>query len=198
MLKKQFYFVAVLLIACLGCTGSSSVQIPKMNASDVGAAALKQYDANNDGKIVGKELTACPGVLSRLKYIDTDHDQAISSDEITARIQQWQKMKIGLTLLRCTVTFRGQPLQNARVTLEPEAFLGNTIAPGEGVTNQAGYTSIKQVENDLPGMPLGFYKIKITSDTTQVPATYNENTTLGVEIAPGSIGGTNNIQLNLQ
>ena len=198
MSKNLFCLVALLSTVCLGCMGPSRVHAPKIDASGAGTAAIEQYDTNKDGKIAGEELNACPALRSALKRIDTDGDQAISAEEITARIEKWQASKLGLTSARCSVTFRGQPLPNAKVTLEPEAFLGEAIVAGEGTTGQSGSASIKQPESKLPGMPLGFYKIKITSDSMQVPAIYNDNTVLGVEIAPDNMEIENGILLNLK
>lgn len=198
MSKKLFGLVALFLVVCIGCGGPSRVHAPEINASAAGTAALEQYDTNKDGKIAGEELNASPALRSAIQRVDTDGDQAISADEITARVEKWQESKLGLTSARCTVQFRGQPLPNAKVVFEPEAFLGEAIIAGEGITGQTGSASIKQPENKLPGMPLGFYKVKVTSDSMQIPVIYNENTTLGVEIASDNNDVESGIQFNLR
>ena len=198
MRKISFCIATLLTTLCFGCSGPSRVHAPKINASAAGATALEQYDTDKDGKIAGEELKASPALFSALKRTDANGDQAISVEEITARIEKWQASKLGLTSARCSITFRGQPLPNAKIVFEPEAFLGDAIKPGEGTTGQTGFASIKQPENKLPGMPLGFYNIKITSGSMQIPAIYNENTILGVEIAPDNMDIENGILLNLK
>ena len=198
MSRPLFCLATLLLTIHLGCSGPSRVQAPSINAAGAGTAALEKYDTNQDGKIAGEEINASPALLSALKRIDTDGDQAISAEEITARIEKWQAGKIGLTSARCVVTYRGQPLPNAKVVFEPESFLGDAIKAGEGTTGQTGNTSIKQPENKLPGMPLGFYNVKVTSDSMQIPVTYNDSTILGAEIAPSNPESAVGFRFNLK
>jgi hypothetical protein len=198
MSKKSSCLTALLIIFFIGCGGPSRVHAPKMDASAAGAAAMEQYDTNQDGKIAGDELNACPALRTAIQRVDINGNQGVSADEITARIEKWQESKLGLTSVRCIITFRGRPLPNAKIVFEPEAFLGENIASGEGTTGRTGIASIKQPKNKFPGMPLGFYKIKVTSDHMQIPAIYNENTLLGIEIASDNPDMGSGFQFNLE
>lgn len=198
MSEKLFCLIAILSVVCLGCTGPDRVYAPKIDASAAGEAAIEQYDTNQDGTIAGEELNACPALLAALQRVDTDGDRAISAEEITARIEKWQASKTGLAGAQCKVKFRERPLANAKVVFEPEAFLGENLKVGEGVTNSNGLVSLKQVDNDKPGMPLGFYKVKITSDSIPIPANYNENTMLGIEVFVDSPERDSEITFNLR
>ncbi len=70
-------------------------------------------------------------------------------------------------------------------------------------TNDEGSAAVSMAAEDLAdprytGVACGWYKIRITSDTTEIPAQFNTNTTLGCEIttdAHWSHKGT--IQLDL-
>ena len=184
---RGFAFSA-LLLASGGCSTAPSRVVPQQPDSQSSTAALAQYDENKDGQLDDKELAKAPGVKAALKKLDTNQDGKISADEITARLQAWSKSKTGRMTISCVVTRGGQPVAGASVHFVPEKFLGGQLKTGEGVTNQAGNASIS-VPNDkegLPGLSPGFYRVEITKSGEQIPAAYNTETTLGVEVAGDS------------
>jgi hypothetical protein len=57
--------------------------------------------------------------------IDNDTSRDLDQAEVAERVKVWKGMLTGMTSVACHVTLNGQPLAGAKVTLEPEAFLGD-------------------------------------------------------------------------
>ena len=115
-------------------------------------------------------------------------DNAISAEEIDARIRQWRESKVGLMQVACHVQLDGMPLANAKVVFDPEPFLGSVLKQATGQTTQDGTAVMSLAKEHLPnpsgtGVACGWYKIRVTCDQKQIPARYNSDTTLGCEVA---------------
>ena len=201
-LRSSFaVLVCVPVLISFGCSGTPSrVHAPSIDADAAGKAAMEQYDTNKDGKVAGDELRAAPSLQAALGKLDMDGDRAVSAEEVTARIQAWQKSKTGLMPVTCTVIFQGRPLGGATVVFEPEAFLGGNVKACQGTTNQQGRASMKipDSEDNYPGGAPGLYVIKITSSNAQIPAKYNTQSVLGAEVADDSATALNGVNLNLK
>jgi len=174
-----------------GCSGRPApVLPPKIDASAAGAAAVKTYDANDDGTLDAAELEKCPGILGAMNRYDADGDGKVAASEIADRIRQWEAEAVGNMSYSCAVTLDDEPLVGATVEIIPEEFLGPNVKPASGVTNVAGFASLAIAKEDLPadqqrlrGVQPGVYKVRITHPTKPIPARYNTDTTLGQEIA---------------
>ena len=167
-----------------GCSGRPSrVHPPSINASAAGPAAMEQYDTNKDGKVAGDELQKAPSLRDAIVRLDKNKDGGVSADEVTAMIEDWQTMKIGLMSLSCRVNYRGQPLVGASVVFEPEKFLGENVKACQGTVDQTGMVSLKIPDNELPGVAPGLYLVRITSAQVKLPPAYNEQTVLGLEVS---------------
>lgn len=183
------------LLAGWGCSwgGPSRVKPPSIDASAAGTAAVKQYDTDGDGLIGGAELDKAPALKSAIKNLDTiAPDGKVSADEVTARIESWQKDKLGKMSLNCKVTRRGRPLEGATVTFVPEEFLGDQMPTATGVTGAGGWAVISvpldpDKPNDPPGLPPGLYRVQVTHEKMKVSPKFNTQTTLGVEVAQDNI-----------
>ena len=70
--------------------------------------------------------------------------------------------------------------------LVPESFLGDTLQPGEGTTNDRGMAKPVTVgaPAGLPGVEFGIYRVRITHPEIDIPARYNLETELGLELSP--------------
>ena len=91
-----------------GCSRAPSrVKPPSIDAKAAGAAAMAQYDANNDGKVDAAELEKAPGLKAALANLDQNNDKAVDADEVTRRIQAWQELKTVLTPVMTTSRSRG-------------------------------------------------------------------------------------------
>lgn len=86
-------------------------------------------------------------------------------------------------------SFKGRPLADAKVRLVPEPFLADLLGVAEGVTNSNGTAALKIASRTRTGAPFGYYRLEVTSDKVKIPAKYNTETTLGVELSP-TIDGT--------
>jgi hypothetical protein len=185
--------VAVAMLPLASCSrGPAAVRPPEIDPADAGSQALELYDTDADGVIAGEELDKAPGLKAALARVDTSGDGGASADEIAARIAKWQETRAGLMAFSYQVTLDGAPLGGARVTFEPESFLGEAILPAEGETSDFG-TGGASIAKDKrpsptspPGMHLGMYRVRITKNAggkELVPARYNEQTILGQEVA---------------
>jgi len=186
---------ALPLVLVASCTyGPSRIEPPSISPSGSADQALEMYDANDDGYLAGEELDKVPGLKAAIETLDTDKDGKVSERDIAARIETWQSTRLGLLPLTLTVTINGRPLQDATVTFEPEAFLGNEIKPASSKTDEFGGgapTVPKELRPDPErtpaGVALGFYRVKISkvvNGKETIPRKYNEETFLGQEVAP--------------
>jgi hypothetical protein len=171
------------LVYC-GCTRAPSrVHPPGIDAGAAGPAAMQEYDKDKDGKVAGAELAAAPSLSAAIGNLDKDGDKAVSAEEVTKRIEAWQETRLGLTPVMVTVRYQGRPLAGANVVFEPEAFLGADIKASNGTADENGVAVLSIPNSDLPGIPAGLYKVKITKEGMNLPAKYNSMTTLGAEVA---------------
>ncbi len=185
----------------VGCGNSSpSAVLPDLPDASAASKAMELYDTNHDGFLDAQELEKAPGLKVAIKQVDTNHDGKISEQEIADRIQSWADSKLGRTRVLCRVTRKGKPLTGAKVVFAPEPFLGGTFQPGSGTTDVRGSALISSPYPQDPavkGMPPGFYRVEVTKDGESIPAKYNRETCLGVEIAHGSEGLENGIIFDL-
>lgn len=191
------YFV--LLFACYmfaGCGGPDRIEPPSIDSKAAGAAAIEAYDQDRDGGLSREECTRCPGLADEAfgRY-DADGDGRITGQEIAARLQTMLDKRIGLVPAWCTVTLDGAPLAGAVVQLEPEVFLEGTLGEARGTTGVRGTAQLDSLaaegDETLPGTPPGIYRVRITHPEIDLPARYNDETTLGMEVAPMEQGADN-------
>jgi hypothetical protein len=173
--------------------GPAAVKPPAIDPSAAGRMAMEQYDTNGDGAVSGQELDRAPGLKSALARLDTNGDQAVSAEEVTARIEAWQASPIGLTSFGFTLVLNGSPVEGATVVFEPEAFLGDEIKAAVATTDMFGTGGPSVPKADRPdpttppGVAIGLYQVKISKKVggkETIPPQYNEQTTLGQEVAP--------------
>lgn len=186
-------FVLLSLLACASCSfGPSRVKQPGINPSSAGSAAIAAYDKNGDGMISGEELEHAPAIKAALPRLDTNGDKGVSADEIAARANVWKSMQTGVTSFGFTATLDGSPLTGATVTFHPDPCLGDEIKPASCTTNAIGGGGATIAKEDRPrpdsppGMHLGFYTVKISkivNGKELIPRKYNEETTLGQDVA---------------
>lgn len=181
------FLCAGLLSGCAGRPGR--VEPPDLDPEAAATDALASFDSNADGLLDANELDSSPGLNAGAKAVDTDHDGKLSAEEIAARIRQWSEGRVGLVAVNCSVSRGGRPLSGATVSFVPEKFLGPNIKPASGVSDSTG-----RVELAVAGVPVaalaqcGFYRVEISQkdgDREMIPAKFNSDTKLGVEITEG-------------
>lgn len=193
----------------LGCSrGPARVGQPAIDPAGAGAKALEAYDTNGDGKIAGGELDASPALTSALERLDANHDGGVSADEIAARVKAWKAMRTGLASIRCHVTLDGKPLSGAKVTLEPEPFLGDHVKRATAQSNQFGDAAPTVAEADKPdpslpgGVHFGLYTVTISKQAggkETLPERYSGKPGLGLEVSYDEPGiRDNNLTLKLK
>jgi hypothetical protein len=207
---RSYLAVAALILATtVSCQrGPVVVKQPSISPSSAGKLAMEQYDSNGDGKVAGDELEKAPSLKAALPRLDTDGDGGVSADEVAARVNAWKAMQTGMTTVPCHVALDGQPLAGAKVTLEPETFLGGEIKIAFGTTDQFGTVapSIPKDQRPDPKLPggahFGLYKVrisKIVNGKETIPARYNTETILGQEVSYDDPGmKSNNIPYALK
>ena len=176
-----------LLLAIPGCSQlPAGPSRPSFDPSAAGSQAIEEYDANGDGKIDLAEAERSPGLLEAFSRTDQDGDAALTADEIANRVRYYKSAATTIVDGGVQVTVGGRPLYGAKVTFEPEPFLGDAFTPSSGETDGAGLTYLKGADADFPGLYLGMYRVRIsrTADGKEtIPAQYNTQTTLGYEAA---------------
>lgn len=175
---------AVLLAG--GCTGAPSrIKSPSWDPSEMADAILAKLDANKDGSVSSEELTDVPGLVWGSRYIDTDKNGELSRDEMVARFDVYLQMRVGLTSKQLQLSYKGRPLGGAKVTLVPEFFIADVIAPATGETLPEGIVSPITEGAEVPGVRAGYYRVVVDSPNIKIPPKYAsaDSTPLGVEIS---------------
>ena len=181
----------VVLLVLSGCAGRR-IPVPAVAPERAGQEALAQYDRNKDGFLDKDELKACPALAGCWKKLDKDGDGRLSAAEIAQRIQSYQTDRVGLSALAVKVRSNGKPLAGATVTLVPEKFLGDDVRPASGVTDSAGVANVTTTGAAVPGVARGMFRVEVSKKDAagleRVPARYNRETTLGVEVGTDQQG----------
>jgi hypothetical protein len=174
----------------VGCnSGPTKIDIPSVDSQTAAAGALELADKNADGSIAKDEAGAVPSLNAEFAKYDSNKDGKIDQSEIESRINAWTAQGAKIVPVSFYVTMDGRPLEGAKVVLEPEPFMGDVLAKAEsGVTasGACGPTVPQELlSKEVPvGMFCGLYRIKVTHPDRQIPAKYNEQTELGIEVAP--------------
>jgi hypothetical protein len=175
-----------------GCSPHTPARVPAPPIDPSGAAsqAMTLYDTNHDGAISGDELNKCPALKVSLKRF-SNGDGKVTAETISAELEKIKESLVGLLTLNAKVTLDGKNVEGATVLLEPEPFLGGTISPASGKTNAEGFASIAIDPNVRPtGVNPGLYKVRISKQVNgqeTIPARYNKDTELGVEVAQSNL-----------
>ena len=148
---------------------------------------MTTLDSNSDGQLSTTELNAAPGLKYSLEELDTNGDSQLSREEIVTRITLYRDLDVGLTQFICLVTLDRRPLADAEVRIVPESFIGDVIEPATGKSYGNGKVRLDVGGQPAPTVRIGMYRVEVTSPSTQIPARYNTQTTLGIEVAPIAI-----------
>jgi hypothetical protein len=204
MFNSQFTFFAVavpIALALAGCSdGQPSIEAPAINAGGAGRQAMQRYDANRDGRVSGDELDGAPALKAALGSLDANGDGGVTADEVADRVGAWQASQLGRMSITCDVILDGKPLSDATVTFVPEEFLGDEIQAARGVTDARGSAAMSIPDLFPPGVACGLYRVeisKLADGEETIPAEYNSQTTLGVEVAEDAGAGEGMVQFDL-
>jgi hypothetical protein len=182
--------LAVSLVSCLllGCSGGDRLIPPTYSPDAAAKQALAEYDTNHDGSLDAKELERCPALKSSLHSMDQNGDGRLTEDEIVARIKIYTESEVALKATGCRVHLDAKPLQGATVTYVPEKFMGSSIRPASGVSDERGAVVLMVEGEKLAGVQPGFYRVQVSKKNAggqeAIPARYNQETILGFEVYP--------------
>jgi hypothetical protein len=185
--------VCFILGSTSSCTfHSTGLRPPSIDARAAGEAAITQFDTNGDHLLAGPELDRIPAIRSALGKFDSNGDKQVSAEEIASRIESWQIVPVAAIPLNCSVRVSRQPLAGATIELIPEPFLGDQLRPARGTTDNSGFAYLSMTSDDgnmpaLSGVQCGLYKVriaKLNGAKPAIPAKYNTETILGLEVAP--------------
>ena len=172
--------------------GPRRIAAPSFDPENAATKAMTQYDANRDGFLDAEELDKCPALKNALKQLDTDGDGRLSREELLHRLQQFKKTDVGVFSTTVKVRMDGEPLVGALVEMEPEPFMGSSIKPAQGTTDDSGRALMRIAGPEPPGCNFGFYRVRISqkdaSGEELVPDHFQG--TLGIEVPNSSGGGT--------
>ena len=169
-----------------GCSGKPArIRPPDVDADAAADAALEQMDKNQDGQLDDAELGASPGLVYVKAAYDGDQNGSLSRDEVAAGLRRWTEGDAGAVVVSYIVQMDGRAFPGAQVRAVPEPFLGDAIKPATG---DHGYLAVAPEDRpaNAPNLPLilpGLYRIEITHPSRTVPAKYNSQTTLGLEVS---------------
>ena len=163
--------------------------MPPLDPAAIAKDAVGRYDSNGDGKLDAKELEKSPALAALLRTVkshEAGHADVLTAEDIAARVEAWKKNGGVLFSSRMRVTLDGKPLEGAVVSLEPEPYLGPAYQPSSGTTNKSGYAYLSVTVEGYQGLYPGLYTVRVSKKVEgkeTLPACYNEQSTLGLEVA---------------
>ena len=196
MKRQVAMFRLALLCVSVALTGCSQhpprVLQPSLSPSSAASNAMAEFDSNGDGVLSGQELQAATGLNAAIKRFDKNGDGQLDEAEIEARLNEWVGSRIAIFAPAYIITLDGRPVAGANVQFEPEGFLGDAFQTVSAVTDEGGEVVPAKLEGyPVAGIPLGLYRMRISKlvdGKDIIPEKYNQNTTLGQEVAPGAEG----------
>jgi hypothetical protein len=168
-----------------GCGGSTPTGLD-WDSSSAAAAAITACDKNGDRQIDLGEAAACPGLRGAMDRVDTDVDGKMSSNEIANRIDYYASALTTIFNGGVEIKLNGEPLVGAEVVFEHEPFLGAGEHVYRGTTDDHGRVDLQGGDSEFPGIHIGMYRVRISKmqdGKETLPPKYNQETTLGCEVA---------------
>ncbi len=194
VLRRTAPFLLIGFMALTGCSHSpEAVRAPKVDPTQAAAKAIELYDKDGDGALSETELVKCPGMRGHLTMYDKNGNKKVEQEEIAGRLTELYKHGTGATQIICVVKYKGRPLADADVVLEPEPYLGGDVQAARGTTNGSGSVDLGIPAEFLPkhlakikAVHYGTYKVRITKPSASLPAKYNTDTEIGYETEVGN------------
>ncbi len=188
--------IAIALICIAGCSSHpGALRPPRVNPAKATQAAISEFDRNGDGELSKAEWSKSPELTVVAKRADANGDDKLTADEIRAAIEEWQQNAVGPRQVPFSVSLNDRPLSGATVRLVPAEFFGPELKPATSETGPGGGGFLTMAPEDMPPsapkMALvepGWYRVEVTHPTRKIPARYNTESTLGIEITSSNPG----------
>lgn len=185
-----------LSVLAIGCSrGPGALHPPQVDAAAAADAAIAEFDRNSDGALSKDEWSASGALMAVAERYDQNSDGRLQVGEIRSGIEGWQENAIGPRPVPFTVHWNNRPLAGATVRLVPASFMQDVLPQATAETGGGGGGHLAMAEEDrpknAPNMPLvqpGLYNVEITHPSIEIPAKYNAQTTLGIEITSSNPG----------
>jgi hypothetical protein len=189
-------FLVMTSVCLAGCSRSpTALYPPSVNAKSAANAAIDAYDRNGDGQLSNDEWSASPELAAVVKSYDASGDGTLDAGEIRGGIESWAENAVGPRQVPFTVTLDNRPLTGATVKLVPAPFFGSEMKAASSESGPGGGGNLAMAPEDMPkGAPKmalvqpGLYRVEILHPTQKVPAKYNTETILGIEITSANPG----------
>lgn len=187
---SMFLALALSAVGVSGCGGTSPVSQLRTGApAEAAAKVMELRDVDKDGKLTAAELSSSPGLLEGLTKVDANQDGAIDLAEMTSRFTAHDELS-DVVAVQVQVAAKGVPLNGAQVTFTPEPFMGESKQAYAG-TSVGGTVPLAGEATPLPGLPTGYYVVRIVHPKSGV------DVTRGCEVAEDALSG-NRIVIDAQ
>ncbi len=168
-----------------GC-GPKPLTVPKFDPDAIAHSAMEEYDKNKDGKLDPEELENCPALKNALLQIAGPEKSYLTEEDLAKRLEKFQKSRVGLAGIVCRVIRGGKGVKDVTVTFIPEKFMGGTIKPASGISDEEGDVVMRTEGESLPGLNLGYYRIEVSQKDEQgnelLPPRFNKESKFGQEV----------------
>ena len=141
------------------------------------------------------ELAAAPELLAIAGQDAANNDAALDADEIQSGIEKWKDSAVGPRQVPFIITLDSRPLVGAMVTLKPASFFGSELKGATGKSGPTGGGQLATSPEDLPKaapklalVQAGLYRVEITHPSVKIPAKYNTESILGIEVSSSDPG----------
>jgi hypothetical protein len=166
-----------------------------VNPATAAREAIIEYDRNGNGELSKDEWSTSPELAAVEKRYDANSDGVLEAGEIRAGVEEWRQNAVGPRQVPFTVSLNDLPLPGALVRLVPATFFGSHLKGASSETSPSGGGLLTMAPDDMPqGAPKlalvqpGLYRVEITHPSRKLPAKYNTETTLGIEITSSNPG----------
>lgn len=195
--KHNLAAVAAMFALVSGCDSPPS-RIYQIDASSttLAAALIDEGDKDKNRALSTDELKSMPYVAPMAAAYDANRDHLLSEQEIADRLGSvvFDPRK-ALATGEFVVTRKGSPLAGAEVRLLPAPGLVDYLPIATGKSNRDGIARMTMEAEHRPAnapnvaglIRPGLYRIEVTHPSIPVPAKYNEQTTLGVEVSTATL-----------
>lgn len=185
----RLLLLMVFAVGIVGCSTapSSGPSMPEFDYQTAAVKGMTEYDRNRDGGLSKEEAQASPGLASAFTNFDKDGNGLISTEEFENRLKSYLNSGLALFGWSCEVRSDGVPLSGATITVVPEPFLGSAVQQASGTSDHLGVAYPMIDDKELQGARFGLYRVQVSkkdaSGRELIPATYNERSTIGLELA---------------
>lgn len=203
-----FAVCQALIFAMLsGCSDKPGrIQQADVDFKLVSEQLFEAYDQDGSQSLDLAEAQKLSAIGVRFNEYDSNADKAITRDEIEERLQTtvFDPRKAFMEV-SCVIKNNSRILPGATVKFVPVSFLETWLPPARGESDNRGVVKPSIEAKDFPEnapklsgfMRPGIYRVEITHPSVQIPAKYNSESILTVEVSSSALAtGSLMLQIN--